>query len=339
MNPGDEDCGIFRRNLILIAALHVLIIGGLWLFSIWRSRESTDTIAWLDGGGMPVAGQDAQPTPAADDTPDDDTSPTPTPTADATPMPQPSETAPPSQIVIPTPTPPPAEPTPALTPTPEPAETPTPRPTSTPRPTPRLTPSPTPHHRPHPKASPSPHHHRPKPKASASPRKHPSPKASPHDTPSDDQSDDETAAVKAQKAAFKKATGHTSAGGDGEAGTAPGTGGGHRGGNGHAGGGNTESDYGWYKVMLHDRFTSRWDQPTSIVTATSKFSAQVKIRIEKDGTISDVSLASSSGNAIMDQSVMDAAHKVTQVDPLPEGLGNGGAYEVTIDFELTQQSQ
>jgi TonB family protein len=91
--------------------------------------------------------------------------------------------------------------------------------------------------------------------------------------------------------------------------------------------------------MLHDRFYSRWDQPTSIVTPTSSFSAIVKIRIEKDGTISDVSLAQSSGNDVMDQSVMEAARKVTQVDPLPEGMGNGGAYEVKINFELSQQSQ
>ena len=33
------------------------------------------------------------------------------------------------------------------------------------------------------------------------------------------------------------------------------------------------------------------------------------------------------------------ARKITQVDPLPEGLGDGGAYEVKINFELSQQSQ
>jgi protein TonB len=184
-----------------------------------------------------------------------------------------------------------------------------------------------------------------KPKASASPKKHaspkPSPKASPRKTPADDQGDDnggDDNSTKAAKTAFKKATGHstgeTGGGGDGEAGTAPGTGGGKRGGKGHIGGGNTE-DFGWYHTMLYDKFYARWDQPTSIVTETSKYSAQVKIRIEKDGTISDVSLAQSSGNDVMDQSVMEAARRVTQVDPPPEGLSKGGAYEVKINFELT----
>jgi TonB family protein len=210
-------------------------------------------------------------------------------------------------------------------PPPAPAPTPTPEPEATPDPTPRPSPKP--------KSGPRP---KPKPKASASPRKHakPSPHRSPSPSDQDDNDDDQQA-----KETFKKETGHATAGGDGEAGTTPGTGGGHRGGAGHAGGGDTEGDFGWYNSMLHDKFYDHWDQPTSIVTATSKFSTIVKIRIEKDGTISDVSLDTSSGNDVMDQSVMEAARRVTQVDPLPAGLGDGGAYEVKIDFELSQQSQ
>jgi len=36
---------------------------------------------------------------------------------------------------------------------------------------------------------------------------------------------------------------------------------------------------------------------------------------------------------------MEAARRVTQVDPLPQGLGDGGAYEVKINFELSQPTQ
>ena len=36
----------------------------------------------------------------------------------------------------------------------------------------------------------------------------------------------------------------------------------------------------------------------------------------------------------MDDSVMAAAHRVLQIDPLPAGLGGGGAYTVNINFEL-----
>ncbi len=36
----------------------------------------------------------------------------------------------------------------------------------------------------------------------------------------------------------------------------------------------------------------------------------------------------------MDESVMSAAHRVLKIDPLPAGLGGGGAYTVNINFEL-----
>jgi TonB family protein len=327
MNPGGDDRGAFRRNLLIIALVHVVILGGLWLFSIWKNRvETGETIAWLDGGGLPVGGQESQATPVPEETPQEEETPAPTP--EPLPTAAPEETAPPSDIVIPTPAP-------VIAAIPTPTPTPLPEATATPTPTPDETPTPTP--RPKPKTSPKPHPH---PHASASPHKHSSPRPSPHHSPTpgdEDNTDDQT--DQAARDAFKKATGHDTAGGESEADTTPGTGGGHRGGAGHAGGGDTGSDFGWYSAMLHDRFYSRWTQPTSIVTATSKFSAVVKIRIEKDGTISDVSLAQSSGNDVMDQSVMEAARQVTQVDPLPQGLGDGGAYEINIVFELSQQTQ
>ena len=340
MNPGEDDSGAFRRNVLIIAALHLLVLGGFWLYSVWRrDANAGQTVEWLDGGGSPAAAQEAQPSPAADDTPPDDDTPTPTPPPETQPTetPPPQEADHPSQIVIPTPTPlATVAPTPTPVPTPTPEVTPTPEPTATPTPTPR----PTPHHspKPKPKTSPKPKT-KAKPKASASPRKHPSPHKSPTPGDQDDDSGSDDAAAKAAKAAFVKTHESTADGGDGPTGTAPGTGGGNRGGNGHAGGGNTGSDFGWYGAMLHDSFYNRWVQPTSIVTATTSFVTTVKIRIERDGTISDVSIAKSSGNDVMDQSVMEAARKVTHVDPLPDGLGNGDAYEVKINFELSQQSQ
>jgi len=331
MNPGEDDRGAFRRNVIIIAALHIIVLGGFWFYAIWKNHaDSPDQVAWLDGGGAPAAEQ-AQSSPAPEDTPaDDQDSPTPAPTPDQDQMasPTPDENAPPSQIVIPTPTP-------AATPAPTPEMTPTPEPTDTPTPEPTPTPTPRPSPKPKPKVSPRPKH-KPRPKASASPHKHPSPHKSA--TPADDEGDAtaDDSATKAAKEAYKKAAGLALTGGtDGDIGTAPGTGGGNRGGNGHAGGGNKEGDFGWYNQKLQETFTDGWIQPTSIVDSSgSNLSALVKIRIERDGTISDVSLAKSSGNDVMDQSVMDAARKITHVDPLPDGLGDGGAYEVKINFEL-----
>ena len=106
MNHGpDEERSTFRRNVIIIAALHVAVIGGLWFFSVWKSdAHSGESVAWLDGGGLPVAGQEAQANPTSgsakptpEDTSDDQDTPTPAPEREAERMatPAPEGTVPP----------------------------------------------------------------------------------------------------------------------------------------------------------------------------------------------------------------------------------------------------
>jgi TonB family protein len=97
------------------------------------------------------------------------------------------------------------------------------------------------------------------------------------------------------------------------------------------------SEYAWYGTMLHDRFHKAWEQPKSIVATGAKMSAIVKIRIEKDGRVSKFTIVKPSGNVAVDESVAAIAQRVTQVDPLPEGLTTKAFYEVKIDFELNAE--
>jgi TonB family protein len=60
----------------------------------------------------------------------------------------------------------------------------------------------------------------------------------------------------------------------------------------------------------------------------------VKIRIEKDDRVSNFEIIKPSGDASIDESVSAVAKRVTQVDPLPAGLGNSENYDVKINFEL-----
>jgi protein TonB len=99
------------------------------------------------------------------------------------------------------------------------------------------------------------------------------------------------------------------------------------------GGGGNESQFAWYGSMLHDRFYSEWAQPTR-VASREKNSALVKIRIEKDGHISSFEIVRPSGDTELDQSVAAVGKRVTQVETLPAGLGNGEHYDVKISFEL-----
>jgi TonB family protein len=112
---------------------------------------------------------------------------------------------------------------------------------------------------------------------------------------------------------------------------------GENGSGGHAGGAGNSSQFAWYGNMLHNRFFSEWDQPTSVVASGVKMSVLVRLRIEKDGRVSDFALVRPSGNVVVDESVAAVAKRVTQVDPLPTGLGNGGHYDVNINFELNAE--
>jgi TonB family protein len=73
------------------------------------------------------------------------------------------------------------------------------------------------------------------------------------------------------------------------------------------------------------------------VSSGSKISALVKIRIEKDGRVSTFEIIKPSGNMVVDESVAAVAKRVTDVDPLPAGLGSGGHYDVKINFELNSE--
>ena len=89
--------------------------------------------------------------------------------------------------------------------------------------------------------------------------------------------------------------------------------------------------------MLHDRFYSEWVQPSTSLTSGAKVSVLVKLRIEKDGRVSNFEVIKPSGNSVVDESVTAVAKRVTEVDPLPAGLGNGEHYDVKINFELNSE--
>ena len=90
----------------------------------------------------------------------------------------------------------------------------------------------------------------------------------------------------------------------------------------------------WYHELIHDRFFSQWEQPTSIFEQNKTLVCTVKIRILNDGTISSADIVHSSGNPIMDTSVLAALQRVTSIDPLPGGLVARDGYTVKINFEL-----
>ncbi len=195
-----------------------------------------------------------------------------------------------------------------------PIATPSPTPVSTPLPKPSLTPAPKPSVKPTAKPSP-----KPTPKKSAEAKATPKPSPKKSATPAEPKK----AADEVKKESVKVAPANAESNQGHPSGSTGST-------------GARSSEFSWYGKMLHDRFFSEWIQPTTSVAVGAKMSALVRIRIEKDGRVSKFTIVKPSGNVVVDESVAALATRVTQVDPLPTGLG-GVFYEVNINFELNPE--
>jgi outer membrane biosynthesis protein TonB len=290
--------GRLWRNVTLIALAHVALIAGLIRWSLTaRASSSPESIVWL--GSAQDLGAGESESGASPSVPAEVSTPRSEPKSLKTDEEErPVATPVKSEIELPSPAP---KPTPTATPTPKPKAT----ATSTPKPkeTAKSVPKPTPKKTVVAKAS---------------------PKLSPKAKPSEKSEKSE------QKALAK--TGSASASGSGK------TGSGVRQGidsPGRIGGRSSESEFGWYGRMLHDRFYSAWIQPTTNIATGTKISTLVKVRIEKDGRVSKFEIIKPSENVVVNESVAAMAKQVTQVDAPPAGLIKGDHYDVKINFELS----
>jgi TonB family protein len=351
----------FWRNVTIISLAHVAVFVGLvWLNSEPKRAKASDVVWMNAAAGDAGNASSAAAAPATKVNPVEEPSATP-PRREPTPPPTPDDeeeapvlTAAKSEIQLPVHTPKPTPsatpkptPTPTAKPTPSPTpkSTPTPTPKATPTPSAKSTPSPTP--KPSPKATPKPTP-KPTPKKTLVAKASPKPSVKPTATPAEKETpdDEEKPAPDAEKkAAAKVAVAKNEGSADDGGSEKPtkkataaqgGKGSGASGGGGKAAGAGGASEFGWYGSMLHDRFYSAWVQPTTIVASGAKWSALVKLRIEKDGRVSHFDIVKPSGNVVVDESIAAVAKQVTQVDPLPAGLG-GGYYEVNINFELNSE--
>lgn len=292
----------FWRNVGLIGLLHVAAVIGLTRWSGRTEKTAPSEIRWLEGGPASESGPKPVPVVGAPES-EPSASPIEIASTPPDPIPDPVKEEAPSSM-------PAAESELRLA---------SPTPTATPKPTPAPTPSP------RAKASPSP---TPKKKIRAKTSPTPSPKPRKVTAKKSSESSAKKVVIKAD--APEKQSPRIS---DSPAAAAPassntaGTGG-------RGSGAGGASQFGWYASMLHDRFFSEWVQPTTNVPTGSKMSALVRIRIEKDGRVSNFEIVRPSGNVVVDESVAAVAKRVTQVDALPPGLGMGGHYDVKINFEL-----
>jgi protein TonB len=102
-----------------------------------------------------------------------------------------------------------------------------------------------------------------------------------------------------------------------------------------AGGGDFGSRYPWYVDAVRNRIRQAWDQTTidPAVRAARRAHAVVNFRINADGSISNIRLSQTSGNASVDYSAQRALQSLGSVNRLPNDY-IGSYVDVTFDFDL-----
>jgi len=291
----------FWRNVTLIALAHIAFLVGLIRWSLQtRSPSNAQSVVWI---GSAENGAAETKSAAASSVKVLAAKAEPTPLKSDEPEDEkPLLTTAKSEIQLPTPKA-------AATPTPihKPTASPTPKAKATPKPTPKQTPKPTP---------------------KPTPKKTVLAKSSPIVKPTSVESGEkeELADTNAEKKKIEKSA-------LAKNGPPPHTVSKET----SAGAGSAASEFGWYGNMLHDRFYSAWIQPTTNIISGSKISTLVKVRIEKDGRVSNFEIIKPSENVVVNESVAAIGKRVTQVDPLPAGFGNGDHYDVKINFELSPE--
>lgn len=306
----------FWRNVGIVGAFHLVALLALAAWSGRIRKPAPSRIVWMDGAAV-VAAMNLAQVPSAAAAP---------PEPDATATPQeviPEETPPPVPEATLPPVAPPAE---IALATPRPTETPTAAPKATPRRTPaREKVSPKADAKSEPTEKPVPK------KKKTRARTSPTPAAKARKSSQKTEKKKEAKKVSVEPTASPEDARSKKEGGAKADSKKSGAGGASGSGRGDS------AQFSWYASMLHDRFNSAWEQPTSVVATGVRMSALVRIRIEQDGRVSSFEIVKRSGNVVVDESVAAVAKRVTRVDPLPAGLSPGSPYEVRINFELNSE--
>ncbi|MCX6996767.1 MAG: energy transducer TonB [Kiritimatiellaeota bacterium] len=104
-------------------------------------------------------------------------------------------------------------------------------------------------------------------------------------------------------------------------------------GSGYGTGSGADSPGAWYYAMVRQVMYDAWEVPGSLAAQTG-LSAEVMIRVLRDGTITERKMTRPAGNAVWDESVNKAVNSVRRLRPLPPEF-IGANRDILILFEPT----
>jgi periplasmic protein TonB len=93
------------------------------------------------------------------------------------------------------------------------------------------------------------------------------------------------------------------------------------------------TQFGWYAAALQRRVSEEWGKTLGQIQGGSANAAVAIFRISRDGSIDNIQITQSSGNASLDFSARRAVTNVSPFQPLPAGLGRS-SITVELWFEL-----
>jgi TonB family protein len=102
------------------------------------------------------------------------------------------------------------------------------------------------------------------------------------------------------------------------------------------GGGNFGQKYSWYVEAVQRRVSSNWLQATVDPGIRAAPRADITFEIMRDGTVSNIQIVQSSGNASVDTSAVRAIRASSPLQGLP-GDYSGGYVSVDFYFDFRRQ--
>lgn len=90
------------------------------------------------------------------------------------------------------------------------------------------------------------------------------------------------------------------------------------------------SDLALYYAIVQQAMYGAWQQPATVAKGVS---AEVALRIARNGAVLQRRMTRGSGNSLMDESVMRAVESVSRLKPLPPEIG-GPHLDVTVEFVI-----
>jgi len=103
-----------------------------------------------------------------------------------------------------------------------------------------------------------------------------------------------------------------------------------------AGGGNFGQRYSWYVEAVQRRVSGNWLQATVDPGIRAAPRADITFQITRDGTVTNIQILQSSGNASVDTSAVRAIRASSPLQPLP-GDYSGGYVSVDFYFDFRRQ--